>query len=89
MSWWIVSIGDEADEKLGDRYYSSGKKYLKAYKLPERKRYVIEDTVHPKSGYDAKRKAIERARADGISRPVWLGSSRTRYQIRNNRIVDL
>lgn len=66
---WKVRIGNLDDERLCDRMYSCGRRYLLRHKLPERKSYIIEAKGQVAR---AEKKALKMASCDGVSSPVVL-----------------
>ncbi len=66
---WNVRIGSLDDEKLKDRDYQSGRRWIMVYKLPVQASYLIEAKGQ---GKRAETKALRLATADGINRPVML-----------------
>lgn len=64
---WRVAIASGNDEKLGDRDYYNGFRFVHIQRLPERKVYLIEAKGN---GRRAVVKAIEAAVRDGVLRPV-------------------
>lgn len=66
---WKVRIGSLDDEELRDRQYHRGKRWITIAKLPERAAYLIEAKGQ---GRRAKKKALQMAADEGITRPVML-----------------
>ena len=72
MKVWKIRIGCLTDEKLRDRMFSNGKRYVMPYRLPERDVYFV---ATPNNRNDlAEDIAIQMAMADGIELPVCIGS---------------
>jgi hypothetical protein len=65
-------IASARDEKLGNREYYHGRRYLSPYLLPTVAVYLVETSA---GSLVAEKKALQMAAADGIENPVSKGWS--------------
>ena len=72
MKVWKINMGCRTDEKLRDRFFCNGTRFMMSYKLPERGAYYVST---PNNRRDlAEEIAIRRAQADGIESPICISS---------------